>query len=102
MAPSVLPGDRLYVDRAAYRDRHPAGGDLVVVLDPEDPRRWLLKRVALEPIVPAGSVYVLGDNRPLSRDSRAFGPVPVGSVVGLVWFRYAPSERRGSLTTTFK
>jgi signal peptidase I len=36
--------------------------------------------------VPAGSVYVLGDDRPESNDSRAFGPVPVSSIVGKALF----------------
>jgi signal peptidase I len=40
---------------------------------------------------------VLGDNRALSTDSRAFGPVRRGEVAGRAWYRYAPPERRGRL-----
>jgi signal peptidase I len=32
--------------------------------------------------VPAGSVFLLGDNRGVSIDSRDFGPVPVTSIQG--------------------
>jgi signal peptidase I len=42
-------------------------------------------------VVPAGQVYLLGDNRVDSVDSRDFGPVPVTSVVGRVPFRVFPS-----------
>jgi len=42
-------------------------------------------------VVPAGSVYLLGDNRVDSVDSRHFGAVPVSSVVGLVTARVFPS-----------
>ena len=41
-------------------------------------------------IVPEGYVYVLGDHRNNSSDSRVFGPVPVENVVGKAWLSYWP------------
>jgi signal peptidase I len=46
MAPTLVPGDHLLVDTSAYRTATPRTGDVVVVVDPEDPARWLVKRVA--------------------------------------------------------
>jgi signal peptidase I len=40
--------------------------------------------------VPAGSVFIMGDNRPASRDSRHIGPVPIDSIIGRGWFVYWP------------
>jgi len=43
--------------------------------------------------VPSGEVFVLGDNRGESSDSRDFGTVPLMDVVGLarqIWFSYSP------------
>jgi signal peptidase I len=37
-------------------------------------------------VIPAGSVFLLGDHRSSSADSRIFGPVPLDSVIGRVWF----------------
>lgn len=41
-------------------------------------------------IVPEGYVFVLGDNREQSVDSRVFGCVPISKIEGKVWFKYWP------------
>ena len=38
--------------------------------------------------VPAGDVFVLGDHRQESQDSRWFGPIPKSTVIGRAWLRY--------------
>jgi signal peptidase I len=44
-------------------------------------------------LVPVDRVFILGDNRAASRDSRAIGPVPVGSIRGRVWLIYWPLDQ---------
>ena len=45
--------------------------------------------------IPPLHIFVLGDNRGASNDSRSFGPVPIEHVVGHAWFSYWPLEYVG-------
>lgn len=127
MVPTLRPGDRLYLDRQAYRGAPPEVGDIVVFMDTKGSRLWLIKRVAgvgpgrfwktRSGLVPADSdtgkakppsgaiemitlpeftFYAAGD-APAARDSREFGPVPFGNLIGRAYYRYAPADRERAL-----
>ena len=112
MAPALLPGDRLLVLRWLAR-RRPRPGDVVVLRDPTDAARFLVKRVrapepaglappitAVDPDRPAEARYtVRGDNAAASRDSRHFGPVGRGLIVGRAVWRYLPGARQGPIAS---
>lgn len=44
-----------------------------------------------------GQYYVMGDNRPASKDSRIFGPIHENQIIGKAWFRFWPLSRAGFL-----
>ena len=47
--------------------------------------------------VPEGYVFVMGDNRSNSLDSRTYGPIPEEDLLGEVTLRLLPLSRAGAL-----
>ncbi|MGC7870469.1 signal peptidase I [Desulfosporosinus sp. SYSU MS00001] len=127
MEPGIAPGDRILVNRLAYRLWAPTRGDIVVFAFPKDTKRTFVKRVIAvegekvelrdnkvfvngqaiqEPyvkpgdyppygpqVVPRDKVFVLGDNRRQSEDSREWGLLPKSYLLGKAWFVYYPFQR---------
>ena len=69
MLPTLLPGESV---RARRRLGRLGIGEVVVVRDPSDGGRWLIKRVSA---LTKDRVELRGDNPEFSTDSRHFGDV---------------------------
>ncbi len=49
--------------------------------------------------VPEGELFLMGDHRANSADSRTFGSVPLDRIIGRAWLRYWPLDTFGILAT---
>ena len=91
MRPVLEPGDRVI----AIGLGRPRPGDLVACVDPRDPARVMVKRVAGRHS--GGGYVVLGDNSDHSTDSRHFGPIAAKLIIGRLVYRYLPAARSGPI-----
>jgi len=86
-----LPGDKIAV----------RGGELFVNGDPQkEPytnKRLLDRSFYAQTKVPKNHVFVMGDNRANSADSRVFGPLPEKNIEGEAFLRFWPPDRIGLL-----
>lgn len=86
-----LPGDRVVIKDGVvtiYNDEHPEG----LKADENVPETSLNQYTDgdIDLTVPEGQVFVLGDNRKNSLDSRAFGTIDADSIVGNLSARIYP------------
>lgn len=83
----ALPGDTIEIrDDVAFVNgvREPDRGQIIVADAAVD---------VAEQVVPSGKLYVMGDNRLVSEDSRFIGPVSQSGVVGRAVALFAPIHR---------
>ncbi|MEI7674827.1 MAG: signal peptidase I [bacterium] len=92
----ALPGDRVTVNNGivtVYDDKHPKGFHPDTSLPYGKTTKIPYTTNEGQPInitLGEDQIYVCGDNRPVSEDSRIIGPVPLNQVIGKLVLRILP------------
>lgn len=89
-----LVGGYVYVDGVALDEPYVEGKPTYPL---ETPASYTNENPQYPYTVPEGEVWVMGDNRVKSNDSRAFGSIPVDTITGRAFFTYWPLSRVGVL-----
>ena len=85
MYPTLQAGETVLVNIKAYDHQTPQADDIVMALHPNLPNQKIFKRVQF--VNEYGRIYLIGDNKTESDDSRHFGPVPPENILGKVTSR---------------
>lgn len=93
----ALPGEKVEIKNSRiviFNKENPDGFTLsepYEIMEPIAGGDYLREGKIVE--VPAGSYFVLGDNRTHSFDSREWGAVPKNQIIGKAWLRYWPLSK---------
>ncbi|RAV80983.1 signal peptidase I [Aerococcus mictus] len=92
-----MPGDKVeYRDNQLYINDQAYNEPYLNELKAENPGKLVTENFTIEK-VPEDSYFVMGDNRPVSKDSRAFGPVAGDLIYGEVNWRIWPFDEAGRI-----
>jgi signal peptidase I len=88
----VRDDGKVYVNGKALNEPYvfQADGGPQATVTSQDPPRWQIA---------PGELFVMGDHRASSSDSRTFGPIETNDVIGRAWLRYWPFSSFGILPT---
>lgn len=93
-----LPGDRIKVqDGFVYVNEMKLNESYLADKTPLLPGSSMQEGVEIT--IPPDHIFVMGDNRPHSSDSREFGPVSFNLIIGHAIFRYWPLPEMGLIST---
>lgn len=114
MDPCIKSGDIVLTEHISVTFNKIRKGDVVICKSPKEPQDFICKRViAMEGdqvfntetnsyvSMKKGHVWLEGDNKDNSKDSRAYGQVPYGLLRGRVFFIAWPLNRLGTLPIGF-